>query len=82
MNRQTADEIAKKKVTEAYAKKFHTGATLELAEKDLQFRGGSVLYKVIIRMDDMALYTFMFDMKTGVVEFSEYYREAFERWTE
>lgn len=82
MNRQTADEIAKKKATEAYARKFHTGATLEFVKKDLQYQGGSVLYKVIIRADDVALYTFMFDMKTGVVEFSEYYREALERWTE
>lgn len=82
MNRQTADEIAKKKATEAYAKKFHTGATLEFAKKDLQYRGGSVLYEVIIRADDMALYTFMFDMKTGVVEFSEYYRETFTKWRE
>lgn len=82
MNRQTADEIAKKKAIEAYARKFHTGATLEFAKKDLQYQGGSVLYEVIIRADDMALYTFMFDMKTGVVEFSEYYREALKRWTE
>lgn len=82
MNRQTADEIAKKKATEAYARKFHTGATLEFAKNDMQFQSGSVLYEVIIRADDLALYTFMFDMKTGVVEFSEYYREAFERWTE
>lgn len=82
MNRQTADEIAKKKATEAYAKKFRAGATLGFVKKDLQYQNGSVLYEVIIRADDMALYTFVFDMKTGAVEFSEYYREAFERWTE
>lgn len=82
MNRQTADEIAKKKATEAYARKFHTGATLGFVKKDLQYQGSSVLYEVIIRADDVVLYTFMFDMKTGVVEFSEYYREALERWTE
>lgn len=82
MNRQTADEIAKKKAIEAYARKFHTGATFEFVKKDLQYQGGSVLYEVIIRADDVALYTFMFDMKTGVVEFSEYYREALKRWTE
>lgn len=80
MNRQTANEIAIKKAEEAYAKKFHTGANLEVIEDGFQCSPG--VFNFVIKANDMAIYDFMFNFDTGAVEFSEYYREAFERWTE
>lgn len=80
MNRFLAMDIAKKKATEAYTNKYHTGAKLEVIEERFQCSRG--VFNIVIKADDMAIYDFSFSINTGDVEFAEYYREAFTRWRE
>lgn len=82
MNYLHAMDIAKKKATEAYTSKYHTGAKLEVIEEG--YRGKALSHgtclNIIIKADDMAIYDFMFNLGTGDVEFAEYYRDTFTRW--
>lgn len=82
MDRLLAMDIAKKKATEAYTGKYHTGAKLEVVGESYRraaLSQGTCL-NIIIKADDMAIYDFMFNLGTGDVEFAEYYRDTFTRW--